>query len=161
MFPYTGTCCQDAVNGIENVIRALVLRGLKHGSRISKVRGMRYKPYLSVTHTHTLTHKLYLTLLFFMELNAVYLAVIAALRGHTAASIGGHSCAEDSSLVPVFFWEPVLPICLISKRHANLRSLQRTASESQVRRGYQTSQWARYKKKKRQQKQSVGPGLSF
>lgn len=119
---------------------------------------MRYKPYLSVT--HTLTNSIS-RLLFFYESKC---CLLSRYCGSPRTDCGEHRGAllcRGLLLASVlfFFSEPVLPICLISKRHANLRSLQRTASESQVRWGYQTSQRARLKK--RQQKQSVGPGLSF
>ena len=61
---------------------------------------MRYKPYLSVT--HTLTNSIS-RLLFFMNLNAVYLAVIAALRGQTAASGGTPVPRTPFSISFVFF----------------------------------------------------------
>lgn len=98
--------------------------------------------HISVSHTY----KVYLSTLFFififlMNPNIVYLAVIASScssqRDRLQQASGGHSCAEDSFLASVF--KPVLPICLISKHHANLRNIQRTASESQICWGYQAN----------------------
>lgn len=117
-------------------------RSTTHRIYILKVTGMQYKPQLSVTHKH---YKLHLSL-FFTIPSVVYLAVIAPSCNSQRTDCSEHRGAllcRGLLLASVF--KPVLPICLISKHHAKLRSLRRTTSESQVCWGYQAPQWARSK----------------